>query len=717
MTTTATTSSLTSVAQSQLESLDDTDCYATAWQRALEKYDGSRMVVWGGRGRGGRGLARRTFQPNDCVVPDLRLEYLATFTSRGRILLKDTTLKLQCPGLVYAVIGPNGSGKSTLLRRIDAGKIPGFSPHISTVYVPQEDEMSLMVSSSSIKVTTPMQLLLHKQDTYLQTESLRVQQEIHRLEESMDRLDLSLEQDQLEMEDLSARILALEDALSKDTAAQEKAASEALEFVGINETLAHHSIASLSPGQRRRLLLAVPLVCPSDLILLDEPTNGLDIQGLLMLRRWMEFCEAQSSILMVSHDRDLMDDVADFIIAVSKQELFYSPGNYSDYIVHKEQTNKHQVRQAMALEKRRDAQIKTLENLKKQPTPKRGGARKKAKQIESHRKKMERRGLEKDDKGHRRTNQKQGSGIKPGSICALDASKRKNLSAYQLLQLAKHSIHPPPDKTIQFVFRKVTSQWDQPVILAQDVGHGFGVSSSSTEAQTSATPSIDKVVEDISIPIIKKDGYIFDCVDLCIEEGKTYCIVGSTASGKSTLLQILAKRLSSLEGTVQHALNLDVAWLDQRQVDDLVTSSEVGQNALSYLASRYPTKTEQAIRGELNSFGLSPQQVTTEIQFLSGGERSRLCLAAAMLGDPQVLFLDEPTSHLDVESVEALVYGLEQWNGTVVMVSHDTSFVRSLNPKCYALLAAEGKLRRVEGGIDIYLRSAAEQPAREAPCC
>ena len=126
---------------------------------------------------------------------------------------------------------------------------------------------------------------------------------------------------------------------------------------------------------------------------------------------------------------------------------------------------------------------------------------------------------------------------------------------------------------------------------------------------------------------------------------------------------------------------------------------------LSLLTELYPSKTEQDLRGELTNFGLSPQQALTNIRFLSGGERSRLCLAVLMLKEPQVLILDEPTSHLDVESVEALIYGLKKWSGTLIMVSHDANLIRSLGGDCYVIMEEEGKLRRIHGGVDSYLKA------------
>jgi ATP-binding cassette subfamily F protein 3 len=234
--------------------------------------------------------------------------------------------------------------------------------------------------------------------------------------------------------------------------------------------------------------------------------------------------------------------------------------------------------------------------------------------------------------------------------------------------------------------------------MAMDVGHGYGVEANSPEAQGPLELGTNGIV--------KKPGFLFDCVDLCIDEGSVTCILGPNGSGKSTLLRVLTRKVQPLEGKVHHAHNVHVAHFDQHAVDDLIdcdTNQVV--TALSLLMDRFPKKTDKDIRGELTSFGLSPNQASTNVQFLSGGERSRLCLAALMLEDPHVLVMDEPTSHLDVESVEALIYGLKHWNGTLILVSHDASFLRSLGGNCHVIMQEEGKIRRIPDGIDSYLKT------------
>lgn len=700
-----TSSALSGVVDSQLKSLDDTDCYSSAWTDALERTASDPTAVqWGGRGQGGRGCARRTFQPADVVVENVRLEYVGSEQGACRTLLEGATVKL-LSGHVYALIARNGSGKSTLLRRIAAGRIPGFPPHISTLYIPQDLPMDGNGCSNEDKqelLLTPLDMVTSQHAAYSKKSAVVMERQMEDLEAEMELLDVSSEEGQLEMEELCEKLSALEDQIDgeRDLQAARTAALEALDFLGIDKVLANAPLASLSIGQRKKVSLAVALACRSDLLLLDEPTNDLDVQGLLQLRRLIGVCtERQTTVLLVSHDVDLINDVVTNVIQFLDQFLLYYPGNYADYLVQRQQSDLHQLREAIALDKKRGAMMHTLDNLKKQAVPRRGGSKKKSKQITSHRRKIERQGLDKDEKGHRWTQQKAGTGIRPGSVNAIDASTRRGLTTQELLQLTEKSIRPPPDKAVQFVFRKTTSQWGEPLIMALDVGHGYGVSEVD-----SSQPSQDEA--ELPRGIVKKDGYLFDCIDLCIDEGGTYCILGSNSTGKSTLLRILAKLEEPLEGEVKHALNLDVGFFDQHAVDDIIESCGDGNTtALSFLSKRFSKKTQQDIRGELTAFGLNPDQAQTNLRFLSGGERARLCLAELMLGDPQLLVLDNPTSNLDVESVEALVYGLEQWNGTVVMVSHDANFIRSLEAVCCVLSPREGKLLRVFGGIDAYLKS------------
>jgi ATPase subunit of ABC transporter with duplicated ATPase domains len=240
--------------------------------------------------------------------------------------------------------------------------------------------------------------------------------------------------------------------------------------------------------------------------------------------------------------------------------------------------------------------------------------------------------------------------------------------------------------------------------MAMDVGHGY--LPLQDEAETTTTRSDNRA----EFVITKRKGFLFDCVDLCINEGRKYCLLGNNASGKSSLLRLLAKREEPREGSIHHAHRVQVGYFGQETMDQLLRDASSGPGftvtALSYLANKFPNKTDKDLRGSLTDFGLSPEQAATDIRFLSGGERCRLCLASLMLGNPHVLCLDNPTTNLDVESVEALVHGLLHWkDGTVIMVCHDFNLIRQLDADCAVLMEEEGKLRRIDGSIDDYLRA------------
>jgi ATP-binding cassette subfamily F protein 3 len=711
------------VVQAQLTSLDDTDCYASVWAEVLEKATAAAAAqdnqlgvtaTWGGRGKGGRGLSRRTIQPKDVVVEDIRLAYLGT--SSSGVCLECATLKL-LSGHVYALIGRNGCGKSTLLRRINASKIPGLSPHLSTLYIPQE----VVLESDEV---TPLETVLTYHKTFVKNSTTAVESKIVQLEEELDALQLGdaagdaggggdndAEDQQVEVERICEEISALEEQMEDGRNLQvvQQQAKDALRFFGIGDPWIDRPCRILSRGQLKKVVLAAALFCRTDLLLLDEP-NHLDVYGLLQLRRLIGLCQERlTTVLLISHDVDLINDVATDVISFSNQQLYYYPGNFDDFSVLRQQQGLHELRQHVSLEKKRGQMLNTLENLKKQATSKRGGGQKKARAIESHKKKLERQGIDKDDKGHRWTAQKSGTGIQKGSINAIDATTRRGLSPAQLLKQAEGSVKPPPDKAVQFVFRNTTCTWGEPLITSLDVGHGYqvvathGTITHQDEPIVVEKPNAGSTSDQLMI--VKKKGFLFDCVDLCVEEKSKVCILGENSCGKSTLLRILAKKELPLEGTVYHASGLSIGYFDQQIIDGMM--EDLGDTtALSYLVKEFPKKTEQDLRGELTSFGLNPTQASTCVKFLSGGERSRLALVRLMLDNPPVLFLDDPTSNLDVESVEAMIHGLSRWNGTLVFVSHDANFIRSLQDvKCFVIVQEEGKLRRIQGGIDAYLKA------------
>lgn len=665
-----------SIVEAQLASLDDTDCYASVWNDILSQQKANANTIgsiWGGRGKGGRGLARRTIQPYDIVVEDVRLQYLL-----GDTCLEGASLKL-LQGHIYALCGKNGCGKSTLLQRMYAQKIPGWSAQWSSLYLPPE-------LPSEYLSLSPMEVVGKYQAEVAKHNRAATEELIDQVQAKLDALDMDDQEPEV-MERLCEELSELEDQLDLDQSTIEQSTRIALAEMGCDDSLS--SCQDMSPGQQKRLLLSVArlLGSQSNLMLLDEPTAHLDVVGLIQLRRILEECPA--TVVMISHDVDFLNDVATDIIEMQDQNLWYFPGNYDNYRVMKEQQGIHELRQSAALEKKRGHLLTTLQNLKEKPPPKRGGAKKKGKAVSSQKKKLERHDqLEKAARSSKSA---------AGTIVA----SRTGLTAQQRLKLVELT-RSVPDKAVQFNFPQTKSTWGEPLVTALEVGFGYG-----DLVKTEQDFVSDEGFQ--GFHIVRKEGYLFDCVDLCINEGSRYCICGPSASGKSTLLQILAKRLEPLEGTIYHASGVRVGYFDASKIQETISSMADTRttSALDYLSSRYPEKTEQDLRGHLTAFGLSPTtQAKTPILFLSSGEKCRFLLAAIMFDDPPILCLDDPTLHLDTQSVEALVYGLRHWNGTLVMVSSDANFLRSLEDvNCSVLIPEEGKLRRVDGGMDAYLKS------------
>ena len=459
-----------SIVETQLQSLDDTDCLASVWADAIAAAEESSKLSWGGRGKGGRGLARRTFQPHSVSLENVRLEYVSDCGLPGKVLLDGAQLKILSQR-VYALVGRNGCGKSTLLRRMDAGKIPGFPPHLSSMYVPQE-----VVPEGS---KTPLEFVLGHHESFIERSKTANQSRIKQLEKEMEQIDMSSEEDALKMEDLCEQISAIEDEDEGgyDLEMVRQQAKEALAFFGIDETTRDVPLEHLSGGERKKAALACPLFCRTDLCLMDEPTNFLDVKGLLQLRRLISECiKGNATVVLVSHDVDLINDVATDVIHFHNQSLTYYPGNYRDFVGYKRQKDLHMLREDAALKKKRDSMIQKIDNLKKQPIPKRGGAKKRGRAVESAKKKLEKQGLTRDQKGHRWTAQTAGTGtsyfrrtslsrfinsnivsyrfklgIKQGSVNSLDAAARGKMSHSEILKSAQLSVAPVPDKAVQFV--------------------------------------------------------------------------------------------------------------------------------------------------------------------------------------------------------------------------------------------------------------------------
>ncbi|MEI8289324.1 MAG: ATP-binding cassette domain-containing protein [Verrucomicrobiota bacterium] len=200
---------------------------------------------------------------------------------------------------------------------------------------------------------------------------------------------------------------------------------------------------------------------------------------------------------------------------------------------------------------------------------------------------------------------------------------------------------------------------------------------------------------------------IYDGIDLEVERDQRIVLVGPNGAGKSTLLKLLAQVLTPQSGEHKLGHNTKFGYFAQHRAAMLNPNHTVFQEALDT-----PQRiTEQAIRTVLGSFLFRGDDIYKPVKVLSGGEKSRLALVKLLLDPPNLLLMDEPTTHLDLASVDALIEALKQYQGTLVFISHDVHFIRALST--HVVRVEAGTLRHFGGGYQYYLDKTA-QSARSA---
>ena len=195
---------------------------------------------------------------------------------------------------------------------------------------------------------------------------------------------------------------------------------------------------------------------------------------------------------------------------------------------------------------------------------------------------------------------------------------------------------------------------------------------------------------------------IYDGIEIRIERGERIVLVGPNGAGKSTLLKLLAGAITAQQGARELGHNVRVGYYAQYRLDMLDASRTVLDEALDT-----PQRvTEQAVRTILGSFLFRGDDVFKKVKVLSGGEKSRLALVKLLLDPPNFLLMDEPTTHLDMPSIDALVGALKQYQGTLVFISHDVHFIRALANQ--VIHVRGGKLTRYPGDYQYYLDKTAQ---------
>jgi ATP-binding cassette, subfamily F, member 3 len=194
-------------------------------------------------------------------------------------------------------------------------------------------------------------------------------------------------------------------------------------------------------------------------------------------------------------------------------------------------------------------------------------------------------------------------------------------------------------------------------------------------------------------------------LDLRLDPDDRIALLGANGNGKTTLARLLAGRLPPLAGSVRGAPKLECGFFAQHQIEELRRE----QSAFDHLAALLPDMTPEAVRTRLGGFGFGADKAFVPVGELSGGEVARLSLALVSAAAPALLILDEPTNHLDIETRESLVEALADYDGAVVLVSHDWHLVELVADRLW--LVADGTVRPFDGDLDDYRRLLAEPSA------
>jgi ATP-binding cassette subfamily F protein 3 len=201
---------------------------------------------------------------------------------------------------------------------------------------------------------------------------------------------------------------------------------------------------------------------------------------------------------------------------------------------------------------------------------------------------------------------------------------------------------------------------------------------------------------------------VYQGLELEIERGERIVLVGPNGAGKSTLLKLLAARLQPQRGERGLGHNVTAGYYSQYRVEML----QAGRTVLEEAMDNQAKVPEQAVRTLLGSFLFSGDAVFKTVAMLSGGEKSRLALVKLLLDPPNLLLMDEPTTHLDIASIDALVLAMKQFEGTLVFISHDVHFIRTLANK--VIHVAGGRLTHYAGDYEFYLHKTRALSARAA---
>jgi ATP-binding cassette, subfamily F, member 3 len=507
-----------------------------------------------------------------------------TYRIGGRVLLENASVTIPT-GHRAGLVGRNGIGKSTLFK-IVLGELVAESGTTSM--------------ARNARVGTVAQEAPGGSDSLLDVV----------LAGDVERVELLAEAetatDPMRISDIQMR---LSDIGAHSAPAR---ASAILAGLGFTDEQMLGPCSAVSGGWRMRVALAAALFGQPDVLLLDEPTNYLDFEGTIWLKTFLKVYP--HTIVLISHDRDLLNEVVTCIVHVDQMTLTMYQGNYDGFD-----------------RARREKQALSVKLKKKQQ----------------------------DQRDHMQA--------------YVDRFRFKASKARQAQSRLKALAKLEPiadlvdDRVVPFRFPSPERILSPPLVSMDKVAVGY-----------------------------EPGKHILKNITLRIDPDDRIAILGSNGNGKSTFAKLLIGKLKAQGGSIATAPKMNVGFFAQHQMDELADET----TPFDYVTKLMPDKSVAERRAKLGAAGFGASHADSKCSTLSGGEKARLLFLIATFNGPHVLILDEPTNHLDMDSREALIRAINDYEGAVILIAHDRHIIETCADRL--MLVENGSIKNFDGDLDEY---------------
>jgi ATP-binding cassette, subfamily F, member 3 len=533
------------------------------------------------------------------VAPMLQVQGL-TYRIGGRVLLEDASVTIPT-GHRAGLVGRNGIGKSTLFKIV----LGELSAESGTTSMARNARVGTVAQEAPGGSDSLLDIVLagdvERDELLTEAETAT---DPHRISEIQMRLS------DINSHSAPARAAAI------------------LAGLGFTDAQMDGPCSALSGGWRMRVALAAALFGQPDVLLLDEPTNYLDFEGTIWLKTFLKVYP--HTIILISHDRDLLNEVVTCIVHLDQAKLTMYQGNYDNFD-----------------RQRREQQALSVKLRKKQQ----------------------------DQRDHMQA--------------YVDRFRYKASKASQAQSRLKALAKLEPiadlvdDRVVPFRFPSPEKVLAPPLVNMDKVSVGYAPGK----------------------PILKN-------ITLRIDPDDRIAILGSNGNGKSTFAKLLNGKLKG-QGAMVTAPKMNVGFFAQHQMDELAE----GYTPFDYITKLMPERTVADRRARLGAAGFGSTLADSPCSTLSGGEKARLLFLLATFNGPHVLILDEPTNHLDMDSREALIRAINDYEGAVILIAHDRHIIETCADRL--LLVENGTIQNFDGDLNDYAelvlsRRRGKEPAKPA---